>query len=327
MRTAPKEFNMKIEFRNFSTKRKFGVEMEISNTLDVAKLQEAVKASGTQKRIKGQFGWSSTNTGSDYWDVKTDSTCGPKGKTTDKSLYGFEVASYPAQGHAGLTDIGNVATCLSVRGAEVNKFCGMHVHADARDLKVEQVGAILANWLKIEPILFQAVPKSRRDNKYCKSLLLKKFKNRSLDEKYSAEQMWVILRPTSVHVHDNSEKKYALNSVGYRAAIEGHYADKHTLELRLPEGTLDKRDIKNWTRMFINFVSYSLNHVMPSNLRPTNVYQTLQILGLQGNDEVFYVLSEGLYETKIWFLSRLCQFSNKPRIVTEAKKILEHIHS
>lgn len=315
---------MDINWLNFSTTRKFGVELEVSNTLGVDALVKAVRACGTKEKVIGTNGWASTDTNTGGWQVKTDSTCGPQGKTKVKELYGFEVASYVASGIPGLIDIANAATSLKSRGAEVNKHCGMHVHADARDLSHADVGLIIAQWIKIESTLFQACPLSRRNNKYCKPLL-RKFRDKSLDKKYTPTEIWKIARPTNLGVHDNSEKKYALNTVGFAAGADGQYSGKHTLELRMPEGTLEKRDVKNWARMWIHFVSSAAKRTMPENLQPCNVYQTLQYLGLQGFGTDFYFLDARLYETKIWFLDRLCRYASCAKTKKEASKILAYI--
>jgi len=316
---------MELKLKSFSTTRNYGVEMEVSNNLSLESLANAVKSSGTKKGVRADNGWASSDTGLGTWHIKTDSTCGPKGKTTRRELYGYEVASYVTSGMRGLTEIGNVATALKSRGAEINQYCGFHVHADARDMEIKDVGTIMAHWLKVESVLFQACPSSRRNNRYCKSLLHKKFKDKPLDKKYTPKEIWDIGRPKNMNVHDNPEKKYSLNSVGFAAGVEGYYAGKQTLENRMLEGTLDKIDIKNWTRLHVHFISTAKNRPMPSDIKPANVYQTLQYLGLAGMGTEFYILSDGLLQTKIWFLNRLAKFSNRPSIRKEARKILAYI--
>ena len=83
---------MEIKLQQFSTSRQYGVELEVSNNLSLSELVKAVQSCGTKQPVYSVGSWASTDAGTGGWQVKMDSTCGPKGKTKDKSLYGYEVA-------------------------------------------------------------------------------------------------------------------------------------------------------------------------------------------------------------------------------------------
>ena len=112
--------------------------------------------------------------------------------------------------------------------------------------------------------------------------------------------------------------------MGYTAAQEGTYGVKNTMELRMPEASLQKEDIVNWIRLYLNFLESTKKAEMPLSRRAAGVKDTLQILGLQGVQNLF-ILSGGLYETKTWFLNRIIRNSSTPSLVKEAKKILKEI--
>jgi hypothetical protein len=50
----------------------------------------------------------------------------------------------------------------------------------------------------------------------------------------------------------------------------------------------------------------------------------LTVLGLH-NDEPFFILSKGLYETKNWILQRALKYSTKKNIKKEAQDFLDYV--
>ena len=104
----------------------------------------------------------------------------------------------------------------------------------------------------------------------------------------------------------------SLNLVG--VAQKFYYTDqgaqvpmgiRQTIELRMPEGTLNGNEVKNWVRLFLLFVETCKDAQMPSNLKPVDsIEELLYILGM-AHPEKFYLLSKGLHETKTWLLKRV----------------------
>src|SRR5690606_17579711 len=88
--------------------------------------------------------WASTGNGNDFWHIKRDSTCGPEGKTTSLDKYGYEIASYVGRGAKDLLLISKVVPELKKAGAVINNHCGLHIHADCSDLKLEQASVVMA---------------------------------------------------------------------------------------------------------------------------------------------------------------------------------------
>lgn len=311
---------METKYKAFNSKRKFGVEFELSNNVEGSQLQKILVKASPDRCVHVDNGWAQTNNGNDYWHIKRDSTCGPEGKTKELSLYGWEIASYVGKGISDILHMGKVVSSLKKEGAVINKHCGIHIHADASNLSVEQVGTIMAYWVKIERTMFQSCPSHRRRNKYCKSLRRKV----PVSSKLNPTQFWEKIRPQNLYVHENNDKKVSINSVGYTATQAGNHGYKSTLELRMPEASLDKRDVINWIRLYLNFIETTKKAEMPLSRRVAGVKDTLQILGLEGVQN-FLILSAGMYETKLWFLNRIVEHSCQANLVKEAKGILKDI--
>lgn len=290
-----------VKYRKFSSQRRFGIELEVGNSFSRAKLRILIR--DVSDRPVYTSGWTQSN-GNSYWHVKTDSTCGPKGPGKGHPK-GCEVASFVAKGVRDLQHICKVADHLAASGVSVNNFCGLHIHADASDLTTEQVGTLVAYWLKIEHVLGMALPERRKGNPYCRSLS----KERVIfaGAKYSAEDIWDIFQPSDIGFYDNQDRRVTLNLVNYARSIEySSWSARRTIEFRWPEGTLAGATIKNWTRLFLNFIENCKDRPMPANLYPASLPEALAILGI-GHDDTFYIFSEGLLDTKTWFLERIIE--------------------
>lgn len=310
--------DMEVTYRCFSSKRKFGIELEVEKNKTQEEIVGAIQDVAT-KTIQQTGGYWAQSTHNDYWHVKYDSTCGPKGKGKDNG--GWEIASFVASGYKDLLEIEKVANALAALGCNVNDNCGFHIHADLSDFTKEQVSIMVAYWLKVETWISQAVPSIRTESKYCKLISKAKAKKIKTDMQYEPVKLWDIVKPTNFSVHDNNQKKMSLNMVGI--AQKMHYLDhgsgvpsgvRQTAELRLPEGTLDGTEVKNWVRLFILFVETCKSAKMPENVAPaSSIEDLMKYLGFADPDK-FYLLSKGLHETKMWLLRRIkCHGTHKSK--------------
>jgi hypothetical protein len=107
----------------------------------------------------------------------------------------------------------HVCELLSKLGAKVNKSCGMHVHLDARHLTKKQVRAIGEKFKRVIPVLSTLVPKTRRENDFCK-LAVSGF---------------------------GGGRYYAVNLTAFNRY--------QTIEVRLHSSTTDFDKIINWSRL------------------------------------------------------------------------------
>jgi len=317
-----------VKYKKFVSQRRFGVELETGNTLTKAKVKSVLKTLSERASFVTKYQLSGDNPS---WHVKDDATCGPLGRQGPK---GVEIASFVGKGINDLQHIADVAEGLYRAGCRVNDNCGLHIHAEAKDLTTAQVGVIIAHWVKIEPIISMSLPLRRFDNPYCRTLRKNKLDS-SL--RWSGEDIWEIFKPSNLNFYENEDRRVTLNLVNYARAIQYDSTHRKTLELRWPEGTLDGRDVRCWVRLFLSFIDTCKDRSMPSNLHTANLSDSLIYLGLSHDKDAFNIFSEGLHDTKTWFLERILQYGgndlgmvlhghpviNTPGdIIKDAKKIL-----
>lgn len=163
-------------------------------------------------------------------------------------------------------------------GYKVNKTCGMHVHFDMTKERnnAQLLFRMLSTYYALEPVIFEMLPKSRRNNKYALPLrnwfgeakmleLTRKplppmevlemlwYKSRNLNE------MQVFKGGFRAGIHDMNPSRYH----GFNLHA---FFSKGTLEMRYHHGTLNKTKIMNWINlhlMILNWVktSYDQNVV------------------------------------------------------------------
>lgn len=287
-----------VKYKKFVSQRRFGVELETGNTLTKAKVKSVLRVLSEHSSFVTKYQLSGDNSS---WHVKDDATCGPTGRSGPK---GVEIASFVGKGMNDLQHIADVAEGLYRAGCRVNDNCGLHIHAEAKDLTTTQVGVLIAHWVKIEPIISMSMPIRRYENPYCRSL---RKSNLDASIRWSGDDIWEIFKPNNLNFYENEDRRVTLNLVNYGRAIQYDGTHRKTLELRWPEGTLDGRDIRCWVRLFLSFIDTCKDRLMPQNLYVASLSDTLSYLGLSHDKESFTILSEGLHDTKTWFLERLLQ--------------------
>lgn len=287
-------------FRKFCTSRRFGVELEVGNEIKKPAIRRHISNVSNRTVHTSKYNLSTNNT---YWHVKDDSTCGIEGKDGPK---GVEIASFIASGINDLNHICDVADYLKRKGVKVNNNCGLHIHVDASDLSEQQVGRILGSWIKLEPFLALSLPSRRIGNPYCEMIYNKASVAgmHILDLNLDPLAIYYALKPNDFSYYENEDRRVTLNLVNYCRAIEFKNNIRKTIELRWPEGTIDSTEIKNWVRLFLNFIEYAKDAAVPDNSDCPTISEAMNLLGL-GHSNVFTILSEGLLQTKIWLLERI----------------------
>jgi hypothetical protein len=223
-----------VEYVNFPEKRAFGVELEVCDTgVNKGTLSKVIRKTD---KLHSVFvsGWNPTYE-TTKWHVKNDSSCG------------LEVASYKSKGIGDLLNIAAVAEAIQEAGGVVNEKCGMHVHVDVSDFSPTQVATVIAFWIKIEKVIANMLPSHRVNNKYCKFLthyLSKKIKQFNSN----SSAFWQLVKP-DLSGNYNKQRRVSLNVWNYAYANHFSLNTRKTLEFRMPEGTLDSKEIKNWLRL------------------------------------------------------------------------------
>lgn len=310
------EKKKQVQPLSFQSTRKFGMELEI-NSFDgenrppkgqrpkgieyVAQLvNDTVPDVGCE--IRGY-----EHSDAPKWIIKPDSSCG------------MEVVSPPSKGWPGLKRALQVADALSRDPqVQVDKRCSVHVHIDVSDMTEAQLAAITAWYIKCEPVFIDAMPMERKRNRYCQFIGMNgTFQH---NQKYSDRD--IITRCGDV-------KYYSMTTVNW---VNG---TRKTIEFRPIEGlgVKDPYLIKNWVRLLIHFVEMTSQMDRPMEYHEPKTEQektdltpwtsllwldpehVLSLLGfnnipvtIPGQKNIIskeYSLSNGLQQTRNWFLARL----------------------
>jgi hypothetical protein len=317
---------MEVAFKTTPYTRKFGVELEVSPDLHKSKigmfLEDFETFFGSARSVRvtpGAKGWDETNDNS-YWHVKYDSTCGPIGKPYDS---GWEIASFIGKTQNDLNVISGAGEWLGYRGLSTNDNCGFHIHVDVSDFTPERVGLLIARWLKIEFYVMSACPSRRIINPYCQFLNVRKLTQNVCYDPLRLSKFWNDMAPRDLGVHDNSDKRYTVNTIGYRIGqmVDPMYS-RQTVEFRFPECLLEKSHIDNWVRLLLCFVDDCKNaKSAPDNIQRSSLAEVLQFLGFKGTKD-FFILDKELLETKIWFLKKIKKESSRTSYAKEAADLL-----
>lgn len=321
--------SLNVCYRKFDSKRKFGIELEVNNTVPKSRLKKIIQSVCDRPVQVTSWG---TDVDNDYWHVKEDSSCGPQGLDGPR---GLEIASYVGSGIGDIIRMSHVADALRDKKVVVTDFCGMHIHADCHDLSTEQMGTIVAYWLKIEYMIGLTLPSRRRGGEFCRYMQQKCRWRVDRTRSYRAGDIWDLYKPQNLSQNDNDDRRATLNLVNYARGIWYSWVTRKTIELRWPEGTVEGSNVKNWLRLFLNFIDNVKDRGMPDDTSSAGLEDVLTILGLHHDADNFLILSEGLMETKAWFLERLVHFGaedsfysgGKNKQIKQAKAILNQMWS
>jgi len=299
MGTSTKTKTKKLPTLSFNSTRRFGVEIEI-NAFDglnrpdggrdrpagmeaVCKLVQQYAAEWCQIR-----GYAHTEK-NDTWVIKPDASCG------------MEVVTPPIKGWKGVMGVCKVVEAFRVHpDIKADRRCSVHVHAEVADLTDEQLAAVVAWWIKCEPVLMDAMPVERKMNRYCQKIGL-----------LSLLQHDSILSPRELIDRIADVKYYSLNT---HLMKKSGYVRK-TIEARIAEaaGCTDPYLVKNWIRLFLHFIEMTSRRGLPGKYEEGNPMSgycwldpedVLTVLGFGGQ----YELSKGLTQTRNWFLARLKKY-------------------
>jgi hypothetical protein len=292
----------KIMYKVFNSKRPFGIELEVGPEIEKETIKYGIQTKSPKDIVVSRWNQTINN---NYWHVKEDSTCGPKGHL--QRDYGWEIASYKASGLKDILHISSVADHLATMGVRVNNNCGFHIHGEVAEFTPSQVGVIMARWIKVEPVMMCLVPRRRVKNIHCAAWA--EDDRYDPDHTYNGRELYNLLAPTFFGPHDNQQKRKTLNFVNYAACVHpnpDYRNNRKTVELRLPEGTLDGTDISSWIKLYLMFIESCKSGSMPSDLHPVkSLDEFFRLVGLAGREDEFFILSRGLYKVKRWILEKI----------------------
>lgn len=205
--------------------RKFGIEIEAYG-VNQTYLLDSLRRAGIECKSERY-----NHTTRPHWKVVSDSSISGSNP--------FELVSPILEGESGLRQVKQVCKALQKVKAKVNSSCGMHVHINARDFTIKTWKNILINYARLEKIIDNFMPQSRRDNYYCKGFTeIRDFENK-------------IERAT--RVEDISE----ILETRYRKINAEAYARHGSIEFRQHGGTIEFEKIHYWVRFLESLIKFS----------------------------------------------------------------------
>jgi len=236
------------------TGRKWGVEVEVSG-LSVSGSAAALRRVGVDVEERHSWMQHGAARGHDRPTVKVE----PDG-TAGVSA---EAVLPPVAGDEGLALLKTVMSGLKQGGARVSGACGMHVHVDANDLTVDQMLALVDQWVTIQSSVYRFVPAGRRRSQWCPPLSGWDVQN--LRERLSNGS----LRPGG---RTGVDRYRGLNLDAYRA-----YG---TVEFRIHGGSLNPTKAKHWVALVVGIVEAAKTGVTLDGTSPDPLVRSMADAGL-----------------------------------------------
>jgi hypothetical protein len=208
--------------------RRFGVEIEFLSTITVEHAVNTLRTAGIQVEYMGY-----THSTTPHWKIVTDGSCG------------YELVSPVLEGEQGIEEVRNAAAALEAAGAKVDKRCGLHVHFDARSIKLKAVKNLFKLWLKFEDVLDTFQPPSRRGNAntYCRTNLEGGLSD---SEDHRGQCFRIFKKIDACKSMDEMKQLYPCR---YRKLNIHSYFRHQTMEVRHHSGTTNPDKITHWVRL------------------------------------------------------------------------------
>ena len=166
---------------------------------------------------------------------------------------GYEIVSPIISGRKGIQAIKTLTDILTKYQARVDRTCGFHLHISGDDLiqETKHLKKLLELYYSFEEVLLSFLPKSRRENNYCKKItdnyseLDLIINNSMLDEfekaYYKTTSDDEIREKKSCHYQN--ERYYGLN-------LHSLFSNRH-YEIRYHSGTINYEKIINWIKLHL----------------------------------------------------------------------------
>lgn len=231
-----------------NSRRTYGIEMEmvgsISHAAIAQRIREAFQNAGINHTCTAT-GWQQNRDGANHtmWIVKTDSSI----STLSNYPFQVEVVSPVLKGTDGFKALRIVTDVLNTC-AKVNSSCGLHIHHGINAM--EDLRRLVKAWFRLEEALFQIVPESRKNNRYC--------------------QRWAAWYHAPVITDDETVRDWHNRHIAerYSALNLESYWIRGTVEFRFHSGTIDYDKIVNWTVATQALVDLSLQGGLEENQTP-----------------------------------------------------------
>ena len=210
---------------DYAFNRNFGIEIEAYNCTR-ERLARELTAAGINVQVEGYNHTDHT----DHWKLVTDSSL--SGNNT------FELVSPILHGEQGLEELEKVCWVLDLCNAKVNDTCGLHVHMDAAEFDLSTWKNLILTYKRLEGIIDNFMPRSRRNNHYCKALTS-------------------ITENSIKHARNIGELRAAFFHNRYHKVNLEAYARHRTVEFRQHGGSTNFTKMSAWIHFLAKMITFA----------------------------------------------------------------------
>lgn len=181
---------------------------------------------------------------------------------------GREFVTVPLARDKLFKTVDKLSSFLRDHNCKINKSCGMHVHFDMSNESIEDVRKTFLLFSILEDVLFDMLPPSRRDSRFC--IPLKKEYRSFFSNDF--DSYWYGTKDP-IRLRQNKDSKY--QNTRY-SAINYHALFFHgTLENRMHSGTINPKKIKNWILINQMIIGYAKEQSMKQLLKLSGTKELL----------------------------------------------------
>lgn len=210
---------------DYTFNRNFGIEIEAYNCTR-ERLARELTAAGINVQVEGYNHTDHT----DHWKLVTDSSL--SGNNT------FELVSPILHGEQGLEELEKVCWVLDLCNAKVNDTCGLHVHMDAAEFDLTTWKNIILTYKRLEGVIDNFMPHSRRNNRYCKALT-------------------AITENSIKHARNIGDLRAAFFHNRYHKVNLEAYARHRTVEFRQHGGSTNFTKMSAWIHFLAKMITFA----------------------------------------------------------------------
>lgn len=189
-----------------------------------------------------------------------------------------EISSPALPYHKAADRVRDMGTALQSIDARITRTCGSHVHLDTRCTASNEIQHFAVLFHRLQPLLFAAVPPSRKDNRYCLPL-------RQCPTLFFQQRSKSFLKRAM-----NPEGKY------HAANLPSKERRCNTIEIRLHNGTVESWKILMWAKLFLQLFEASKDHDQRVSMAMIRLCSPLQLLNLLVDADVRrHILHRAIY--------------------------------
>jgi hypothetical protein len=180
---------------------------------------------------------------------------------------GYEINTAPSSGDFFVQKVQSLCAALGRASASVTRECGLHVHVDARRMTYRAMRRLVRLYEVVEPAMFDMVPGSRKNNRYCRRVRDGYSKNLSGHMATARAKAEVVSAVYAVDLDSTwgkesfahrSKSKY--DEARYGAMNLHSWFYRGTVEFRLAAGTTNATKIVNWALLCASLLDWAEKH-------------------------------------------------------------------